>query len=213
MAELIKIDRNGSKHWKGWRTCDRCGGDGVYAIGVMNGHLVLSPLDSGVCWKCHGAGKVIETWIERRPEYQAKLDAKRKAKWAAKQAEIDAKAAEIAAARKAEEERLEAERLAREAEKAISQYVGEIGEKITTTATYIGSPYFERRSFGGFGVETCYINTFKDEAGNKIIWKTSARNVGVEIEEGATVQLSGTVKEQSEYKGEKQTIIIRAKYQ
>lgn len=213
MPELIKIDRNGSKHWKGWRTCDRCGGEGVYAIGVMNDHLVLSPLDSGVCWKCHGAGKVIETWIERTPEYQAKLDAKRKAKWAAKQAEIDAKAAEIAAARKAEEERLEAERLAREAEKAISQYVGEIGEKITTTATYIGSPYFESRSFGGWGTETCYINTFKDEAGNKIIWKTSARNVGVEFEEGATVQLSGTVKEHSEYKGEKQTIIIRAKYQ
>ena len=212
MAELIKIDRNGSKHWKGWRTCDRCGGKGVYAIGVMNDHLVLSPLDSGVCWKCHGAGKVIETWIKRTAEYQAKLDAKRKAKWAAKQAEIDAKAAEIAAARKAEEERLEADRLAREAEKAISQYVGEIGEKIITTATYIGSPYFERRSFGGWGTETCYINTFKDEAGNKIIWKTSARNVSSEIEEGATVQLSGTVKEHSEYKGEKQTIIIRAKY-
>lgn len=208
MAELIKVDRNGSKHWRGLIECDRCGGRGYYAIGVCNGNLVLSPLDSGVCWKCHGAGKVVDTWIERTPEYQAKLDAKREAKRAAEQAKIDAERARIEAERKAEEERKEADRLAREAEKKISQFVGEVGQKLTASVTYVGSPYFERKSFGGYGTETCYIHTFKDSAGNKIVWKTTS---GLNLEEGATVTITGTVKEHSEYKDEKQTLILRCK--
>ena len=207
MAELIKIDRNGSKHWRGKVQCDRCGGHGYYAIGVCNGHPVLSPLDAGVCWKCGGAGTVIETWIERTPEYQAKLDAKREAKRAAQQAEIDAEIAKREAERKAEEERKEAERLAREAEKAISQYVGEIGQRITVDVTYIGSPYFMARD--RFGRESeCYIHTFKDASGNKIVWKTGC---GLHLEEDQNVTITGTVKEHSEYRDEKQTRILRCK--
>ena len=49
MAKLIKIDRNGSKHYEGMVTCDRCGGRGYYAIAMCNGQPVLSPLDAGVC--------------------------------------------------------------------------------------------------------------------------------------------------------------------
>lgn len=67
MAELLKIDRNGSKHWRGERQCDRCGGRGYYAVGVHNGELVLAYPDDGICYKCGGRGKVIETWIERTP--------------------------------------------------------------------------------------------------------------------------------------------------
>ena len=145
MAELIKIDRNGSKHWRGLVQCDRCGGAGYYAIGTCNGQPVLSPRDAGVCWKCHGAGKVIETWIERTPEYQAKLDAKREAKRAERQAKIDAEAERIRlereAAQKAEEERREAERKAEEARKAISQFVGTEGEKVKSSVEYVGSPF------------------------------------------------------------------------
>lgn len=90
-AKLIKIDRNGSKHYEGMITCDRCGGHGYYAIAVHNMQPVLSPHDDGVCWKCGGSGKVLGKWIERTPEYQAKLDSRRKAKQEAKQAELDAK--------------------------------------------------------------------------------------------------------------------------
>ena len=211
MAELIKVDRNGSKHWRGKVQCDRCGGHGYYAIGVCNGKPVLSPLDSGVCWKCLGAGTVIETWIERTPEYQAKLDAKREAKRAARQAEIDAERAKAEAERKAEEERREAERLAKEAEiaaqKEISQYVGEIGQKITAHVVYLGSPHFTGKDVFGYD-EIRYIHTFKDACGNKIVWKTGC---GLQLEEGQTVTITGTVKDHSEYKDEKQTRIIRCK--
>ena len=85
--KLIKIDRNGSKHYEGLVKCDRCGGDGIYKWGaVINGR----PQYAGTCFKCLGAGTVIDTWIERTPEYEAKLAAKRAEKAAAREAKYAA---------------------------------------------------------------------------------------------------------------------------
>ena len=213
--KLIKVDRNGSKHYEGMVTCERCGGLGYYAIGIMNDHLVLSPLDNGVCWKCGGAGKVKSKWIERTPEYQAKLDARREAKRKAEAEKRAKEQAEAEAIRKAEEEKRIAEEKAR---KAISQYVGNKGERITVKATYVKSSWFEIRSFKGYGTDTMYIHTFKDVDGNKLIWKTGS-SLGTWLENGEwqtheygePVDLTGTVKEHSEYKDEKQTVLIRCK--
>ena len=209
-GKLIKIDKNGSKYFEGPVTCDRCGGDGIYKWGaVINGR----PQYAGTCFKCGGAGRVIDTWIERTPEYQAKLDAQRETRRAKRQAEYD----RIAAERRAEQERREAERKAeqerREAERkaaaALSQYVGEVGARLTMAVSYVGSPSFERAPFRGWGdPETCYIHTFKDAAGNKIVWKTTT---GVSLEPGQTVQITGTVKEHSEYRDEKQTVLQRCR--
>lgn len=210
-AKLIKIDRNGSKHWEGDVPCPRCGGAGYYAIGVNNGQPVLSPLDHGVCWKCGGSGTVKGKWIERTPEYQAKLDARRKAK-------LDAQYAEYEAKRKEAEAKAEAERLAEEArvkaQKAISQYVGEIGQKLTVRATYVKTAHFTVRAFSGFGTETMCIHSFKDAEGNVLIWKTSR---GLSLDQGAMVEVKGTVKDHSVYTdkywkiGEKQTVLTRCK--
>lgn len=41
--------------------CDRCGGQGYYAVAVRNNQPVLSPLDGGVCWKCGGVGHIEDT--------------------------------------------------------------------------------------------------------------------------------------------------------
>lgn len=211
-ARLIKIDRNGSKHYNGEVVCDRCGGTGYYAIGVHNGNPVLSHLDSGVCWKCLGKGKVIDKWIERTPEYQAKLDARReereKAKreaWEAEQAKINAERAEREAREKAEKE---AEEARIKAEKAISQYVGQIGEKVEIKASYVRSGAWEQRSYSGYGTTTMYIHTFKDADGNVIVWKTQS---GVRLNYGEPVTIKGTVKNHSEYKDEKQTELTRCK--
>lgn len=80
MANLLKIDKNGSKHYEGYVACDRCGGDGMYKWGAMrmsdSGEVI--PQFAGRCYKCEGSGRVLKKWIERTPEYQAKLDAKRK---------------------------------------------------------------------------------------------------------------------------------------
>ena len=208
-AKLIKIDRNGSKHFEGYVPCDRCGGTGGAEAWKWTGWT---------CYKCGGTGKVWSKWIERTPEYQAKLDAKREAKREAHRAEEEAKRAEWErkeAQRKAEEEKRKAEEMAR---KAISQYVGEVGKRITINVTYLGSAHFEVNSFRGYGTETMYVHTFKDESGNKLIWKTS-KGIGTWLdngewlkhEEGEPVEITGTVKEHKEYREEKQTALNRCK--
>lgn len=209
MATLIKIDRNGSKHWQGRITCDRCGGSGVYYVGCHNGQLVAARPFAGTCYKCNGTGKVTGKWIEHTAEYQAKLDAEYEAKCKAE--------AEKRAAEQAERERLEKEaeekRLAEEAaRKAISQHVGEIGKRIKVNATYtFGTSWASK-----YGNQ--YLFSFKDDNGNVLVWKTSSipetpNKDGKEVTlvEGGRVELTGTVKEHGEYKDEKQTVLTRCK--
>lgn len=213
MAKLIKIDRNGSKHYEGPIKCERCGGKGYYAIGIRNGQPVLSPHDGGVCWKCEGTGKVLGKWIERTPEYQAKLDARRAAREEKRRAEAEAERAAKEAERAKKEAEAAAEQAQREAEgkarKAISQYIGSEGDKIAILAEYTGSAHYEAQRYGGFGTETMFIHMFKDADGNKLVWKTSTFNF--EAEAGELVKLTGTIKEHSEYKDEKQNRLIRCK--
>ena len=204
-AKLIKIDRNGSKHYEGSIICDRCNGRGWFAIGSCNGQLVPSHVDDAVCYKCHGEGKVFGKWIERTPEYQAKLDARRKAKWEAAVAKMEAEQAEREAAERAERE---AEEARIKALKAISQHIGKIGAKVEFKGTYIKTGSWDQKSFAGYGMVTMYIHTFKDVDGNVFTWKTQN---GIQFEYGENVIVKGTIKNHSEYKDEKQTELQRCK--
>lgn len=70
-------------------TCDRCGGHGIFAVGVHNGQLVPAQPDAGMCYKCLGKGYVID---EVRDYTQAEFDRMQKAKAkrkATKQAEYE----------------------------------------------------------------------------------------------------------------------------
>ena len=92
-----------------------------------------------------------------------------------------------------------------------SNFVGEIGDKIDLTVTLVKEYTYETNySFHG-GTSTIY--TFKDKDGNKLIWNTgTAPMVDDEpIEEGKKYRLSGTVKDQKEYRGEKETVLTRCK--
>lgn len=204
-AKLIKTDRNGSKHYEGYVECDRCQGRGEYWWGAMtilrNGEI--SPQYAGVCYKCGGTGKVMRKWIERTPEYQAKLDAKRAEKQAKAQAILDAEfkrfKAETDARLKAEAER-----------KAVSQYIGIEGCPIEVKAEFINRSGYERKSFAGYGTEMVYVWEFRTERGDKLIWKTaSVSDIGFEA--CTKVIVRGQVKEHCEYRGEKQTVLIRCK--
>lgn len=217
MATLIRIDRNGTKYFEGYIECDRCSGKGIYYIGVCNDHLVPSPVDNGTCFKCGGSGKVLDKWKEYTPEHEAKLEARRKARQEKRQAELEAKLE----AERQEQERLEAERLAEaervKVEKALSQWFGNIGDKIEVKAIYIKSAWFECQSYMGFGTETRYIHTFK--VGNDtVIWNTGKslghwndKDEWESLEEGSEVNLKGTIKDHSEYKDEKQTVLTRCR--
>ncbi len=217
MATLIKIDRNGSKHYEDIVTCGRCQGRGWYAVGVnSHGELIASGYDQGVCWECHGTGKVRIKWIERTPEYQAKLDARRAAKAEAKAAQYRKeyeekmrKEAEEQAAKEAEEARI----------KAISQYQGEVGQKITVDIVEYHSAMFETHF--GYRTQTNYIHIMKDANGNVYTWKTQNSMCyeilgkdgwhWIPIDEAEAFTIKGTVKDHSEYKGEKQTVLTRCK--
>jgi hypothetical protein len=204
-ATLIKIDRNGSKHFEGDIKCDRCGGTGVYAYCVRNGVIVPTIVDNGVCHKCGGTGKVHGKWIERTPEYQAKLDAKRNAKLEAEKVRVEAERVEREAKEKAERE---AEEARIKSLKAISQYVGQIGDKVEIKGTYVRSGSWKQKSFSGYGTDTMYVHTFKDSDGNVFTWKTQN---GLDFNYGECVIIKGNIKNHSEYHDEKQTELIRCK--
>lgn len=199
MATLIKIDRNGSKHFEGMVPCDRCGGKGGSEAWKYTGFT---------CYKCGGTGQMYAKWIERTPEYEAKLAERRAKRYAKMQAEYDAAHAEEKAQRELAE-RLEAERKAREeayeaARKAVSKWQGNEGDKIVVKGTYEKSAWFD--VVGPFGrPETRYVHTFKDVDGNVYVWKTG-RGI-TEANRGEALELKGTVKEHSEYNGEKQTVL------
>lgn len=212
MSELIRIDRNGTKYYEGEIPCDRCEGKGIYYIGVENGRLVPSHVDQGVCFKCGGSGKMQGKWKEYTPEYAEKLEARRRAKAEAQAKAYAEEQAQREAERKAKEEaeRIERERAEAEerARKAISQHIGQVGDKIDLDVTLEKSAWFDVPSFRGFGTDTMHVYTFRDTQGNALVWKTSGC---LDIEEGQQVHLKGTIKAHDEYKDEKQTVLTRCK--
>lgn len=217
-ATLVQQYKNGNIKIAYECTCSRCGnGDGVYYIGVCNNRLIPSHVANGVCFKCGGTGKERATMIIMTPENRAKADAdraKREAKAAAEQAKREA---EIAAQKQREAE----EQAKREAEiaaaKAVSQYVGNVGDRVELTLTLAYTARWEVRSFYG-GTDTMQMHILKDADGNTFTWKTqnglcvALGNDQYKVaEKGDTVKIKGTIKDHSEYKDEKQTVLTRCK--
>jgi hypothetical protein len=123
--------------------------------------------------------------------------------------ELGAPAREAAAAvererldREAKGRQEEAERRAEDeaARKAVSQWIGTIGERIERHVVLV-----DRRSF-----ESTYgrrsICRLRDDAGNVLVWFTNGV-LGMRVGETGTIK--GTVKEHSAYQGERQTVLQR----
>ena len=89
-----------------------------------------------------------------------------------------------------------------------SEYVGNVGDRIEVPVTIKSAYNFEVASYSRWGrTETHTIYTMLDKDGNVYVWKTS----GWLGQEGEDVVIKGTVKEHSEYKGVKQTVLTRCK--
>lgn len=91
------------------------------------------------------------------------------------------------------------------APKTASEYVGNVGDKFEGLVTLVKVHTYETH-FTYYG-ELNFIYKFKDQNGNTLIWKTSNRS----LEEGETYRIKGTIKEHSEYDGDKQTVLTRCK--
>lgn len=211
MAELIKIDKNGNKHFRGIVKCDRCGGAGGANQWAYTGWT---------CYKCGGSGEMVDTWIEYSPEYQAKIDAKKEAQRIKEEEERKQRELEIENERKKKEAEKIAKELEIKAQKSISQYVGSVGEKIEKILTYDHSAYWKQKSFTGYGTETMYLHCFRDESENLIVWKTTKgigwledpkKDIWIVPETGDRLMVKGTIKEHKEYEDEKQTVLTRCK--
>lgn len=98
--------------------------------------------------------------------------------------------------RKSRAEQMEAERASAA---ALSGYVGQIGKRLTVTTA---SAALVTSWVNRYGMTFLY--RFTDGDGNVFIWKSSRM---VEINDGVTIR--GTVKEHSEYRGIKQTVMTR----
>lgn len=88
----------------------------------------------------------------------------------------------------------------KKAERQKSEYVGQVKDKLNLTVQLVASPSYD----SAYG--TCYIYIMKDESGNIFVWKT---NKYVKYEIGSILNVKGTVKEHSEYRDEKQTVLTR----
>jgi hypothetical protein len=93
--------------------------------------------------------------------------------------------------------------LIRKAETTTSEWIGEVGQKVTVTATIQAIRFIE----GNFGTTVLY--SMCDVAGNIIKWFASREALGDKINE--TVTIKATIKELDTFQNIKQTVITRAK--
>lgn len=90
-----------------------------------------------------------------------------------------------------------------------SEWIGEVGERIDMELTLSHVASWEQNKYCGYGTEFMYLYTFKDDKGNELVWKTTCFELC--HSEGKKFQIRGTIKEHSEYKGTKQTVLTRCK--
>ena len=84
-------------------------------------------------------------------------------------------------------------------------YFGNIGDKVSLNVTFKEVAFYFSYAYGG------RIGYFKfiDEDGHVFIWKTSTS--GINSAPGSKLLIKGTIKDHSEYRGIKQTILTRVK--
>ena len=216
----------GAGGWKGWPgyTCYDCGGKGNLGY---------------ECVRVYSAAELVKLNATRE-KIRAKAEAKRTAKQAEFEAAAAVKRAKfltangalVAKAKAVAEnspliaslleglenygdwtvkqvalvEKVVAEVTENAAKAAASGWVGKVGERIEVKVVVERNASYERASFSGRGVDTVWITTMRDEAGNAIVVKSPAFSPG----KGDRFVLRATVKEHSEFRREKQTVMMRA---
>jgi len=191
--------------------CSRCGGAGVWMTGEItfrvNGH------EDRHCFKCLGSGKeYFKTSPEQREKNREAARVRREAK---RIAEIEAREAKereenggytICEINMMRREKIEAER---KAEAAKSQWLGEVGEKVSLTGVCL----FIQTYDGFYGPKTLYI--VKTDAGSICKFYTTSQTFD-DVGKGSTVEMTGKVKAQdinADRDNQKVTVLERVKCQ
>ena len=94
-------------------------------------------------------------------------------------------------------------------DKKVSNWVGEKGDKLTKTVVYKGFTKYENQYVYNYNSpDYSFIHRFIDEEGNVYTWFTAK---DLNLEEGTTITIAGTVKDHKEFKTNKQTVLTRVK--
>lgn len=90
---------------------------------------------------------------------------------------------------------------AQKAAEPVSQWLGYPGDKVESVLTLVRSRDMGYSRFGDV-----FLSVFKDASGNIVnVWRN------MNLEQGETVKVKGTIKSTDDYKGTKQTTLIRVK--
>lgn len=109
----------------------------------------------------------------------------------------------------------EAQRKLREEERAReleqgknSEFIGEVGKKVTANVVSckVVTSWTNSYGYNGYYETTTYMYKFVTEDGNILIWKTSKC-----FDEESVKEITGTVKEHNEFREVKQTVLTRCK--
>lgn len=105
----------------------------------------------------------------------------------------------------------------------MEDYIGTIGDRITADVKIVSIFEYQDYKFSYYGA-TRYIYTMRDDAGNVLVYKSGAyltikpgdkdrwgNPIETGIRRGDKISISGTVKDHSEYKGTKQTVLQRVR--
>ena len=191
--------------------CSRCGGAGVWMTGEItfrvNGH------EDRHCFKCLGTGKeYFKTSPEQREKNREAARVRREAKRIAKIEAREAKEREenggytLSEIRQAAVQEREA---AKKAEAAKSQWLGEVGDKVSL----VGECIFVKSYQSFYGYNTLYI--VKTEESSIVKFYTSSQTFDG-VSKGTTVEMTGKVKAQdtdSNRDNQKVTVLERVKCQ
>ena len=183
------------------RPCWKCGGDGVYWLSVMTANGPQAKKD--VCFPCEGTGlsKKIFATLDELAEADKRNEKARERKEAKRQAEWEAGREE----RELEEARREQARIAREAEDASWVYLdGQIGDKVTVIGSVANVATIE----GQYGQTRLIVVETIDKQAVKM-FTTAEWCWSVQTDDAISV--TGTIKSFDEYRGRRQTVLVRPK--
>lgn len=194
-----------------WIACPRCSGKGHLGRG-------MGPYAWQTCFRCQGArGEwlAVRIWARRaRNNHKARIKAAAKAerKYQAKLERQRDWCEANGFGRITFEEKNEIARAQRKAEreaaKANLEHVGQVKDRVEFTDLELVWQTSWSSDYG-----TTILYKFRNADGNLLVWKSSTGiwHDGDLVDNGVRVTLKATIKEHTEYKGEKQTMITRAK--
>lgn len=90
---------------------------------------------------------------------------------------------------------------------ALSDYVGNVGDKVQIELT-LKNVYAYETSYNGYNTTIQHIYIFTDSNGNCYKWNTAN---GIEKNIGEQCKIKGSIKGHEDYKGQKQTVLTRCK--